>query len=152
MDAVSANPPHGGLGRRYAAPDAARMLGLTPSAVIRWIERGKIAGLPPRTTHNPTRSWVVDADEIDRRLEMKPSTAGRGTPTVDTRPSDDEQFLEIERSVFQTARMAALQEENDRLRGENDRLRAQLAVLGRAVAEITAVDGPYGADRAVRTA
>jgi hypothetical protein len=141
MEPVSVSVPDRGDVRTYTAPVAARALGVTAKTVVSWVATGCLAGWPPRSTVNPSRSWVVDAAAVDRRVEATSSPASPPVtaPTVESPWQVERQLLDLERSVFESSRLTQLEEDNARLRAERDRLAGQVAALGRLVHELTDV-------------
>ena len=54
------------LRRMYPLPVASSLLNLTQDALRKKAVRGKVASLSPKDPQNPLRSWLFDAEELDR--------------------------------------------------------------------------------------
>jgi hypothetical protein len=140
-------------------PDAARLLGITPSAIRKMVaaQRPSIRGLAPNTAANPTGKWVVsllDVEEEARRrgrplqAPAAPPPAGRGP--VDSGMSTDEVRVALMQADLVDALKAQLAEKEsrvellERLVAEKDTRLAerddQIAALRRRVRALADVD------------
>lgn len=135
--------------RAYKAADVANALSVTAKTVINWAQRPpgsypSLRGWAPRTTANPNRHWLVDADQVDLVLEERGGPHRHDAAAVqdlaDQRQqlADERQLLEMERSVLHQDQVDAIKAENARLRDEVAELRAKVAAMGRVVFELTA--------------
>ena len=139
-------------------PDAARLLGITPSAIRKMVgaQRPSIRGLAPNTADNPTGKWVVSLrdveDEARRRGRPLPQA---GPAPVERTPADsglstDEVRLQLMQADLVDALRAQLAEKEarvellERLVAEKDTRLAerddQIAALRRRVRALADVE------------
>ena len=104
--------------------DAARLLGVTPSAIRKMVgvQRPSIRGVAPNTAANPTGKWVVSLTDVEeearRRGRPLPQAApapsvGRGP--IDSGLSTDEVRLQLMQADLVDALKAQLAEKDARL-------------------------------------
>jgi hypothetical protein len=137
--------------------DAARLLGITPSAIRKMVgaQRPAIRGLAPNTPDNPTGKWVVslaDVEEEARRRGRPLPQAGQVTERapVESGMSTDEVRLQLMQADLVDALKAQLAEKEsrvellERLVAEKDTRLAerdeQIAALRRRVRALADVD------------
>ena len=139
--------------------DAARLLGVTPSAIRKMVgaQRPAIRGVAPNTPDNPTGKWVVslaDVEEEARRRGRPLPQAGQAPPgervAVDSGLSTDEVRLQLMQADLVDALKAQLAEKEsrvellERLVAEKDTRLAerdeQIAALRRRVRALADVD------------
>ena len=113
--------------------DAARLLGVTPSAIRKMVgaQRPAIRGVAPHTAQNPGGKWIVslrDVEEEARRRGRPLPQAGQVPPvertSVDTGLSTDEVRLQFMQADLVDALKAQLADKD-----------ARIALLERLVAE-----------------
>jgi hypothetical protein len=140
-------------------PDAARLLGITPSAIRKMVaaQRPSIRGLAPNTDANPTGKWVVslvDVEEEARRRGRPLQSAATPAPTergpVESGMSTDEVRVQLMQADLVDALKAQLAEKDsriellERLVAEKDTRLAerddQIAALRRRVRALADVD------------
>jgi len=139
--------------------DAARLLGITPSAIRKMVgtDRPSIRGIAPNTTLNPSGKWVVslsDVEEEARRRGRPLPQAGQLPPvervTVDSGMSTDEVRLQLMQADLVDALKAQMAEKDariellERLLAEKETRLAerdeQIAALRRRVRALADVD------------
>jgi hypothetical protein len=138
--------------------DAARLLGVTPSAIRKMVgaQRPAIRGVAPNTADNPTGKWVVslaDVEEEARRRGRPLPQAGQAPverAPVESGMSTDEVRLQLMQADLVDALKAQLAEKEsrvellERLVAEKDTRLAerdeQIAALRRRVRALADVD------------
>jgi len=105
-------------------PDAARLLGITPSAIRKMVaaQRPSIRGLAPNTEVNPTGKWVVSLVDVEEEARRRgrplrsaaaPPPAERGP--VDSGMSTDEVRVQLMQADLVDALKAQLAEKDSRI-------------------------------------
>ena len=103
--------------------DAARLLGITPSAIRKMVgaQRPSIRGLAPNTPDNPSGKWVVSLSDVEEeaRRRGRPIQAATAPPTerapVESGLSTDEVRLQLMQADLVDALKAQLAEKDARI-------------------------------------
>jgi len=104
--------------------DAARLLGITPSAIRKMVgaQRPSIRGVAPNTADNPTGKWVVSLRDVEeearRRGRPLPRAGDQPAPErgpVDSGLSTDEVRLQLMQADLVDALKAQLAEKDARI-------------------------------------
>jgi hypothetical protein len=103
--------------------DAARLLGVTPSAIRKMVgaQRPAIRGVAPNTSANPTGKWVVSLADVEEEARRRgrplpqtgPAPVERGP--VDSGLSTDEVRLQLMQADLVDALKAQLAEKDARI-------------------------------------
>ena len=145
-------PPIGPGDRTIPLVDAARRLGVTRSTMQARVhaQSPSIRGVAPHTDLNPGRGWLVSLDDVEAELRAKGLLAPAPAPAEPSVDAMRAQMLQGALNDEKDRLIAHLETENARMRAELEglradrdaeiaRLRSQVAALGRAMAEVTAV-------------
>jgi hypothetical protein len=142
---------------RMYLSDAARLLGVTPSAIRKMVgaQRPSIRGIPPNTAANPSGRWVVSLSDVEEEARRRGRPLPQAGPVVeraavDSGLSTDEVRVQLMQADLVDALKAQLAEKDgriellERLVGEKDTRLAerdeQIAALRRRVRALADVD------------